>query len=103
MPRLKQILASLLLIVCSASGQVLAESCTSVRKCNANCSIAFNSHWRYGSPGFVADMQVCEQHCMARNSNCTTEQSEETARDERSGPKDVDREPQERLLRRKEE
>lgn len=98
MPCSKQILASLLLGFFSVSAQVMAETCSSARKCNANCSIAFNSHWRYGSPGLAADMQVCEQRCMARNPNCAVEQSEKRAHHENGGSKDVEGQPQKRPL-----
>lgn len=92
MPRLKQIFAPLFFVFFSASGQALAESCTSARQCNANCSIAFNSHWRYGSPALMADMKVCEQHCMARNPNCTASRSQGKGPAENGNPSDAEHE-----------
>lgn len=96
MSRLNHMLVVLSLASSSAFGQVSLESCTSARQCNANCSIAFNSHWRYGSAGLQADMEICEQHCMARIPACPPEESGKTAQPEQPGLPHLEPSPQER-------
>lgn len=96
MSRLHRALLVLSLASCSAYGQVSSESCPSARQCSANCSIAFNSHWRYGSPGLQADMEICEEHCMARNPNCSPAQTKKAAQPGQRSFQNLEPAPQER-------
>ena len=90
MSRLNRMLVILSLASSSAVAQDSLESCPSARQCNANCSIAFNSHWRYGSPGLQADMKICERHCMAKNPVCPPEESRKTVQPEQRGLTDLE-------------
>lgn len=75
MPRLKSIFPVVALAMYSLSGNALSDSCATARKCNANCMISFGSYWRDGSPGFRADMQICEHRCMANSKGGQPERS----------------------------
>jgi hypothetical protein len=71
------------LILCIGCSHTSTNMCPTPQECNANCWTSHSGIWRSGTPAFAADMNICQQHCMAKNKGCVEPRASESPADRR--------------------